>query len=81
MTDPLLTVLGRMDRVTNNDEDRVPFSTAGFVGGMLIGVPIGIVLGLSVFGNMAMGLVLGSGVGGVLGVMFPVARRSGRQSR
>ncbi len=41
----------------------------------MIGIPIGIMLGLSVFDNMAIGLVLGSGVGGILGIIFPTARR------
>ncbi len=47
---------------------------------MLVGVPIGVLLGLSVFDNVAIGLVLGSGVGGVLGITFAMARRSRRQS-
>lgn len=47
---------------------------------MLIGIAVGLVLGLAVFDNMAIGLVLGGGAGGVLGVTFPAARRSQRQS-
>jgi hypothetical protein len=47
---------------------------------MLIGITVGLVLGLAVFDNMAIGLVLGSGAGGALGVTFPAARRSQRQS-
>ncbi|WP_405639125.1 hypothetical protein [Streptomyces sp. NBC_00019] len=47
---------------------------------MLIGIGVGLVLGLVVFDNLAIGLVLGSGAGGVLGIAFPAARRSQRQS-
>jgi hypothetical protein len=47
---------------------------------MLIGIAVGLVLGLAVFDNMAIGLVLGSGAGGVLGVTLLAARRSQRQS-
>lgn len=67
------------ERVTNNDEGGTPSTATGFVVGMLVGVPIGVVLGLSVFDNIGIGLVLGSGVGGVLGITFPAVRRS-RQS-
>ncbi|MEE4589925.1 MULTISPECIES: nitrate reductase [Streptomyces] len=66
--------------MTDDDEDGTPFPAAGFVLGVLVGVPLGAVLGLSVFGSMVIGLVLGSGVGGILGLTFPVVRRSRRQS-
>lgn len=41
---------------------------------MLIGISVGLVLGLTVFDNMTMGLVFGSGAGGVLGVSFRTSR-------
>ncbi|MGR3932433.1 hypothetical protein [Streptomyces sp. BRA346] len=54
--------------MTNNDEGATPFPATGFFVGTMTGIPIGIGLGLSVFDNMAIGLVLGSGVGGILGI-------------
>ncbi|WP_404199315.1 hypothetical protein [Streptomyces tauricus] len=66
--------------MTNNEDAGVPSISTGLVAGMLIGITAGLVLGLAVFDNMAFGLVLGSGAGGVLGVAFPAARRSQRQS-
>jgi hypothetical protein len=66
--------------VTNNEEAGVPSISTGFVVGMLIGIPAGLMLGLAVFDNTAMGLVLGGGAGGVLGVTFRTSRRSQRQS-
>ncbi|WP_406729048.1 hypothetical protein WJ438_36955 [Streptomyces sp. GD-15H] len=40
---------------------------------LTIGVVIGLVLGMSAFGNLAIGLALGSGTGGVLGLTDTVA--------
>ncbi|MFD7246458.1 hypothetical protein [Streptomyces massasporeus] len=54
--------------MTNNEEAGVPSIRAGLVVGMLIGIPVGFVLGQAAFDSMAMGLVLGGGAGGVLGV-------------
>ncbi|QNP75176.1 hypothetical protein IAG44_41080 [Streptomyces roseirectus] len=67
--------------MTNYEETRVPSLSTGLVAGMLIGITAGLVLGPAVFGNLAIGLVLGSGAGGVLGIAFPAAWRSQRASR
>ncbi|MGW0609240.1 hypothetical protein [Streptomyces sp. NPDC002788] len=64
--------------MTNNEEAGLPSISTGLVVSMLIGIPV--VFGLAVFDNMAMGLVLGGGAGGVLGVTFRAARRSQRES-
>ncbi|WP_436739556.1 hypothetical protein [Streptomyces sp. BBFR102] len=57
-----------------DDADRPtpPVSRALSVG-MLIGVPVGLLLGLAVFDDLAVGLVLGGGTGGVLGATLPTA--------
>ncbi|MEU4133002.1 hypothetical protein [Streptomyces wuyuanensis] len=60
--------------MTNNEVARVRSVSAGLVVGMLIGISVGLVLGLTVFDNMTMGLVFGSGAGGVLGVSFRTSR-------
>ncbi|MBB6079500.1 hypothetical protein [Streptomyces paradoxus] len=51
--------------MTNHEEAGAPSISTGFAVGMLIGIPSGFLLGLAVFDNMAMSLVLGGGVGGV----------------
>lgn len=61
--------------VTNNEDAEAPSISTGFVAGMLIGIAVGLVLGLTVFNNTAIGLVLGSGAGGVLGITFAAVRR------
>ncbi|MGW5210668.1 hypothetical protein ACWEQO_05470 [Streptomyces sp. NPDC004051] len=63
-----------------NEGAKVPSNSTGLVVGMPIGIAVGLVLGLAVFDNMAMGLVFGSGAGGVLGITLLSARRSQRQS-
>ncbi|MGW6270195.1 hypothetical protein [Streptomyces sp. NPDC055060] len=66
--------------MTNDENAAAPSISTGFFVGMLFGIGVGLVLGLVVFDSTAMGLVVGGGAGGVLGVTFPAARRSQRQS-
>ncbi|NEE08517.1 hypothetical protein G3M58_18935 [Streptomyces sp. SID7499] len=61
--------------MTNNEEAGVPSIRAGLVVGMLIGIPVGFVLGQAAFDSMAMGLVIGGSAGGVA---FPGPATMGR---
>jgi hypothetical protein len=78
--DPPPSALQHNERVANTEEVGSSSVSTGLVVGMLIGIVIGLPLGGFVFDNMAIGLMLGSGAGGVLGVTFTVAQHSRRQS-
>jgi hypothetical protein len=68
------------DRMTNDEDVGTVSVSTGFATGMLMGIAFGIALGLVVFENMAIGLALGAGTGGVLGVALVTTRRSQRGS-